>query len=166
MAKKKPKKPVSDGGTKLILKNRKITHDYEIMDDWECGIVLLGSEVKSLRNGDVQFADTHARFDYKDGELWLHNLFIGEYKQASLLNHEPTRPRKLLLHRREMTRIAAALRTKGLTLVPKALYFKKGYAKVTLCLVRGKKHQDKRGDLKKRTENREIAREIARRSRQ
>ena len=165
MAKKKKQAAKSDPSNRLISKNRKVSHDYEILDDWECGLVLQGSEVKSIRNNDVQWADAHARFDRHGQELWLHNLYIGEYKQASVFNHEPTRPRKLLLHRRELNRIAGSLNTKGMTLVPKTLYFKDGRIKVQLCLVRGKKHQDKRGDLKKRTEKREIDREIARRSR-
>ncbi len=166
MAKKKKKKPPADAVEvrKQILRNRKLHHDFEVLDEWQCGLVLQGSEVKSLRNGDVQWADTHARLDHH-GELWLYNLFIGIYKQASVHNHEPTRPRKLLLHKRELMRIGGALQTKGLTLVPKELYFYKGYAKISICLVRGKKHQDKRGDLKKRSEKREIDREIARRQR-
>jgi SsrA-binding protein len=164
VAKKKKQAADTDSGSKLILRNRKLTHDYEVMEEWECGLVLMGSEVKSLRNADVQWADTHARLDRK-GELWLYNLHIDIYKEASLQNHEPTRPRKLLLKARELSRIGASLQPRGLTLVPNALYFKKGFVKLSLCLVRGKKHQDKRSDLKKRSENREIDREMARRQR-
>ena len=165
MAKKKKAPAPKDDGPKLILNNRKIGHDYEILDTWECGLVLQGSEVKSLRNNDVQWADTHARLDKNKMEMWLYNLHIGEYRQASVFNHEPTRPRKLLLKKRELIKIAALLRTKGLTLVPKQLYFLKGYAKIVICLVRGKKHQDKRTDLKKRSQDREVNRELARRQR-
>lgn len=150
--------------SKLILKNRKLRHDYAVLDSWEAGMVLQGTEVKSLRNGDVQWADAHARIDER-GELWLHNLHIGEYKQAmTAFMHQAMQPRKLLLKRRELDRIAGALKGKGLTLVPDELRFVDGWAKIVICLARGKDKDDKRQDLVKRAQKRDVEREIARRS--
>ncbi|NRA38231.1 MAG: SsrA-binding protein SmpB [Planctomycetes bacterium] len=163
MARQKKKKPAAaDDGIKLVMTNRKIRHEYEILDTWEAGMVLQGSEVKSLRNNDGQWADAHARMTGKQ-ELILHNLYIGEYREANILNHDPVRERKLLLNRRELRRIAGSLQTKGLTIVPQKIYFKDGYAKIEICLVRGKKHQDKRKDLRDRSMKRDIDRELARR---
>ncbi len=152
-------------GYQLIMTNRKVRHDYEVLDVWEAGIVLVGSEVKSLRNNNAQWADAHARMTHKK-ELILHGFYIGEYTEANLLNHDTVRERKLLLNRRELRRIAGSLQTKGLTMVPQKVYFKNGFAKVEICLVRGKKHQDKRTDLKDRSMKREIDREMARRQKQ
>ena len=152
------------GGVKEILYNRKLRHDYTILDTWEAGIVLMGSEVKSLRNGDVQWGDAHARPSTGE-ELWLYGLHIGEYRQAGVWGHQPQQPRKLLMHRKEINKIIAKLATKGLTLVPEQLLFRGGKAKVVMCLCSGKTHGDKRQDLIKRAQGRDVEREISRRTR-
>jgi SsrA-binding protein len=147
---------------KLILKNRKLRHDYAVLDSWEAGMVLIGSEVKSLRAGDVQWGDAHARFDR--GELWLYGLHIGEYKQASVFGHQAMQPRKLLLNKRELEKLAGLLQGKGLTVIPDQLHFRNGYAKIVVCLAQGKNRGDKRKDLIERGANRDIEREMARRA--
>jgi SsrA-binding protein len=145
----------------VILHNRKLRHAYAVIDEWEAGMVLMGSEVKSLRAGDVQWADAHARLD--NGELWLHNLHIGEYKQAAMFGHRPAQARKLLLSRKQLDRIAGQLQGKGLTIVPDQLLFRNGWAKIVICLAQGKNRQDKRNDLVKRAQTRDVEREMARR---
>jgi SsrA-binding protein len=145
----------------LILKNRKLRHDYEVLSSYEAGMVLMGSEAKSLRAGDVQWADAHGRMER--GEMWMHGLHIGEYRQAGLFGHQPAQPRKLLLKRKELDKIADAMKTKGLTLVPDQLHFRRGYARVVICLVKGKSRGDKRQDLIKRAQGRDVEREMARR---
>jgi SsrA-binding protein len=145
-----------------ILYNRKLRHEHEILDRWEAGLVLLGSEVKSLRNGDVQWAGAHARIDGR-GECWLYDLHIGEYKQAVLFGHKPTQPRKLLLSRKELDKISGKVEAKGLTLMPEVLLFRKGWAKIVICLCRGKDRADKRQDLMQRAQQRDVEREMARR---
>lgn len=145
-----------------ILYNRKLRHDYGVIDSWEAGMSLMGSEVKSLRAGDVQWADAHARMD--KGELWLYGLHIGEYSQAGTYNHQPQQARKLLLTRREIDKISGLLQGKGLTLVPERLLFRRGWAKIVICLAKGKTHEDKRHDLVKRATDRDVARELARRT--
>ena len=148
MAKKKGsqggKKKASgeDPNHKLIARNRKARHDYEILDRFECGMVLQGTEVKSLRAGRANLNDSYG--DIRDGELYLMNLHISPYEQANRFNHEPTRARKLLAHRREIRKLIGKTTEKGLTLVPLQLYFKKGIAKCELALARGKKSYDKR----------------------
>jgi len=127
---------------KLIARNRKARHDYEILDRWECGMVLLGSEVKSMRAGRVNLSDSYG--DLRDGEIYLMNLHVSPYEQANQFNHEPLRARKLLMHRREIRKLVGKTAEKGLTLVPLQLYFKKGIAKCELALARGKKSYDKR----------------------
>lgn len=144
--------------TKLIVSNRKARHEYEVLDTWEVGIVLQGTEVKSLRNGKANLQDAYARFDR--GELWLYNLHISPYDQGNRFNHDPLRPRKLLLHRRELRKLIGQVEQKGLTLVPLDLHFRRGVAKVTLALVRGKKLHDKRDDLRRRDAEREIERSL------
>jgi SsrA-binding protein len=144
-----------------ILYNRKLRHDYEVIERWEAGMVLQGSEVKSLRNTDVQWADAHARMD-RD-ELWLYGLHIGEYRQAGVYGHQPQQTRKLLLQRRHLDKLQGALQTKGLTVIPERLLFRKGWAKVVICLCKGKTHDDKRQDLVKRATDRDVARELSRR---
>lgn len=145
-SKKKGKKGSQDSGEnpneKLIARNRKARHDYEILERWECGMVLMGSEVKSMRAGRVNLTDSYG--DVRDGEVYLMNLHVSPYEQANRFNHEPTRPRKLLLHRREIRKLIGKTAEKGLTLVPLSLYFKKGIAKCELALARGKKSFDKR----------------------
>lgn len=145
-----------------ILVNRKLRHDYRVLDSWEAGMALMGSEVKSLRAGDVQWADAHARLE--KGEAWLYGLHIGEYRFAVGSGHQPTQARKLLLTRRELDRIAGALHGKGLTLVPERLLFRKGWAKIVICLAQGKTHEDKRQDLVARASARDVERELARRT--
>jgi SsrA-binding protein len=145
-----------------ILYNRKLRHDYEVLEKWDAGIVLMGSEVKSLRNGDVQWGDAHSR-PSPQGELYLYGLHIGEYRQAGIWGHQPQQPRKLLLHAKEIRKIIAKLDTKGLTLAPERIFFSRGYAKIAICLCRGKTHGDKRQDLVKRAQGRDVEREMARR---
>src|SRR5438034_742345 len=130
---------------KLIAENRRARHDYQLLDRVEAGLVLTGTEVKSLRDGRATLAQSWA--DIRDGEAWLQGAEIATYDQGNRANHEPTRPRKLLLHRREIDRIYGQVREKGLTLVPTKLYFKDGRVKVELALARGKDVRDKRRDV-------------------
>jgi len=139
-----------------IAKNRRARHDYIILNTYEAGIVLTGSEVKSLRGGKANISDAYGMV--RDGEIYLINLHISPYERASYNNHEPTRTRKLLLHKREIGRLIGAIEREGLTLVPLELYFKRGIAKVALALGKGKKAHDKREDAKAKDADREIAR--------
>lgn len=141
-----------------IARNKRARFDYEILDSWEAGIVLTGTEVKSLRDGQANLTDAHGIV--KDGELWLLNLHIAPYEQGNRFNHEATRTRKLLLHGREIRRLIGAVERQGLTLVPLELYFKRGRAKLRIALARGKKLHDKRADLKKKADQREMARAV------
>lgn len=161
-AKKGDKQPEKrdDENERLVAQNRSARHEYEITDTVECGIVLVGSEVKSLRNGKVTLDEAYGRV--KGSEVWLVGCDIPEYVQANQFNHEPRRPRKLLLHRREIAKFAGKAFEKGLTLVPLKLYFKRGKAKLLLGVGRGKKLHDKRQDMKKRDAAREISRAIRR----
>lgn len=143
-------------GIRVIARNRKARHEYEILEQVEAGLVLRGAEVKSLRDGKASFADAFGRID--GGEAWLHNLHISPYEQATIDAPDPVRPRKLLLHRREIERLRSKTREGGFTLVPLDLHFRRGFAKVTLGLGRGKKHRDRREDLKRRTMQREVER--------
>jgi len=138
------------------LDNRRARHEYELLDSIEAGIVLQGSEIKSIRQGNLSINEAFARL--RDGELYLVNLTIPPYKEASHFNHEPTRPRKLLLHKAEIERFAGRAGEKGLTLVPWRLYFKNGRVKIQLALVRGKKLWDKRRDIQARDVERELRR--------
>ena len=148
--------PPSGGSRKIVARNRKARHQYEVLDSVEAGLVLAGTEVKSIRGGKVAFRDAHARA--QSGEMWLHNLHIAPYEAGNRWNHDETRPRKLLLHRDQIRRIASRSEEKGLTIVPLDLYFRGGRAKVTLGLCRGKKHRDRREELKRRTMDREAQR--------
>ena len=150
-----------EDATKSIARNKRAFHNFQILDKWETGIELKGTEVKSLRNGEVQMADSYARID--DGEVFLVGLHISPYDKTAYDNHEPTRKRKLLLHRREIRRLAIKVNERGLTLIPLSLYFKRGLAKVELGLARGKQQHDKRQDLKKREHQRQMARATSRR---
>ena len=141
-----------------IARNKRARHDYHILDTWEAGIVLTGSEVKSLRNGKANISDAYGIV--RDGEVLLLNLHISPYEQASHFNHEPTRTRKLLLHRREIRKMIGSVERQGLTLVPLELYFKRGKAKVAIGLGRGKKLFDKRADQKKRDDERDMQRAV------
>jgi SsrA-binding protein len=145
-----------------IAENRKARHRFEVLDTLECGVALVGSEVKSLRNGKLSLDEAYARV--RGGEVWLVGADIAEYTQASVWNHEPKRPRKLLLHRRELEKFAAQAHEKGLTLVPLKMYFNdRGVAKVLLGLCRGRKMHDKREALKKADARRQIERAVRRR---
>ena len=141
---------------KLVATNRRARFEYEILDKWEAGIVLVGPEVKSLRAGNANLSDAYAI--ERRGEVWLLNLHISPYKQAGRDNPDPIRERKLLLQRREIVKLASQLHERGLTLVPLSLYFKGGRAKVELGLARGKKRHDKRETIKRREQEREMAR--------
>jgi len=146
---------------KLIAQNKKARHDYTIVDTYECGVVLMGTEVKSLREGRASLADAFATID--DGEVYLHNVHIPEYAFGSWTNHTPRRVRKLLLHKGEIQRLIGRTKESGLTLVPLSLYFTEGKVKVELALARGKKTWDKRQDLARRDADREVRRELGRR---
>ena len=141
-----------------IARNKRARHDYHILDTWEAGIVLTGSEVKSLRNGKANISDAYGIV--KDGEVHLLNLHISPYEMASHFNHEPTRTRKLLLHRKEIRKMIGAVERQGLTLIPLELYFKRGKAKVALALGKGKKLYDKRADEKRKDDERDMQRAV------
>jgi SsrA-binding protein len=138
--------------------NRQARHRYHLLDKWEAGLVLTGTEVKSLRGGNVQLKDGYATV--RDGEMWLHNVHIPPYAPATRENHEPERSRKLLLHRREIERLIGKTKERGLTLVPTRLYFKGPHAKVEIALARGKDVGDKRQAIKEREMRREMERAI------
>lgn len=147
-------------GIKIIANNRKARHDYAILDTYEAGIVLTGSEIKSIRAGQVNLRDGYAAV--RDNEVWLENTHISPYNQASISNHEPRRSRKLLMHRREINRLLGKLQEKGLTLIPLRLYLKDNRAKVELGLGRGKRQYDKRATLKEKEARRQIDRAVGR----
>src|ERR1041384_2605412 len=147
---------VKERGQKVIASNRKARHDWTILDTYEAGIQLVGTEVKSLRMGRASLVDAFAQVD--DGEIWLHALHIPEDVAGTWTNHEVRRQRKLLLHKHEIERLIGKTKESGLSLVPLQMYFKDGYVKVELALAKGKKAYDKRQDLAKRDANREIAR--------
>ncbi len=142
------------------LDNRRARFEYEKLESLEVGIALQGSEIKSIRNGNVSINEGFARI--RDGELWLLNFTIPPYKEASVFNHDPNRPRKLLLRREQIDRLAGRAAEKGLTLVPWRLYFKHGRVKLELALVKGKKLWDKRRDIQDRDMARELARAVGR----
>ena len=143
-----------------VATNRQASHRYHLLDRWECGLVLQGTEVKALRDGKAQIKDGYA--SVRDGEVWLHNVHIPPYGPASRENHEPERPRKLLMHKREIERLIGRTREKGLTLVPTRLYFSRGRAKVEIALARGKDVGDKRQSIKEREMKREMERAVRR----
>ncbi len=151
---------MKEKGRTLIAQNRKARHDYAILDTYEAGVALVGTEVKSLRMGRASLVDAYATVD--DGEVWLRGLNIPEYTLGSWTNHEPRRTRKLLLHRAEIERLIGKIREGGLTLVPLSLYFSDGKVKCEVALARGKRSYDKRADLAKRDANREIQRAYGR----
>jgi SsrA-binding protein len=142
-----------------IATNRQASYRYHLLEKWEAGLVLTGTEIKSLRGGKAQLKDGYASID--NGEVWLHNVHIPPYAPATRDNHEPERPRKLLMHRREIDRLIGRTREKGLTIVPTRLYFKGSRAKVEIALARGKDAGDKRQSIKERDLRREIDREMA-----
>ena len=152
---------VKEVGRKVIAQNKKARHDYSIEDVFECGIVLTGTEVKSLRMGRASLIDGFAMVD--KGELWLSGVHIPEYTQGTWTNHTPRRDRKLLVHSAEIRKLSARMKEGGLTLVPLSLYFKDGKAKIELAVAKGKKVHDKRAALMERQAGREIEREVSRR---
>jgi SsrA-binding protein len=152
------------GGDKTIADNRRARFDYELLDRFEAGLVLTGTEVKSLRSGRATLAQSYA--DVRDGEVWLNGMEISTYDQGNRANHEPMRPRKLLLHRREIDRLHATIREKGLTLVPTRLYFKDSRVKVELAIARGKERRDKRDAIVDREVKRQMERVVKNRSRE
>ena len=153
---------VRERGEKKIAQNKKARHDYHILDTYEAGLVLTGTEVKSLRAGRASLVDGYALI--KDGEVWLQGVHIPEYTEGTWTNHEPRRPRKLLMHRKEIVRLIGKTRESGVAMVPLSLYFKDGRAKVELALAHGKKSYDKRQALAERQAGREIQRAMGRRA--
>jgi SsrA-binding protein len=154
-------KGVEATGTKLIAQNRKARHDYHIEETLEAGIALTGTEVKSCRAGKANLSDSYAMV--RDGEVWLLQCHISPYSHGNRQNHEPTRPRKLLLHRAEIARLEAKVSQEGRTLVPLRLYFKHGLAKAEIAVARGKKTHDKRADIAKREAERDMRQAVSRR---
>jgi SsrA-binding protein len=157
------KKAPPEEGKRSIARNPKATHDYHILETWEAGVVLTGTEVKSLRDGRASIKEAYARV--RQGEVFLDGMNITPYAQGNRYNHDPVRTRKLLLHRKEIERMIGAVEQQGLTLVPLELYFKRGRAKVALALGRGKKAHDKREAMKRRDAEREVARAVSLRGR-
>jgi SsrA-binding protein len=149
-------------GRKLVASNRKAYHDYAILDTYEAGMVLTGTEVKSLRSGRASLVDAFGH--ESDGEIFLHGMHVPEYTQGTWTNHEPRRVRKLLLKRDEIHRIIGKLRDDGVTLVPLSVYFQNGYAKVEIGVAKGKKSYDKRQDMAERDAKKEINRAMGRRA--
>lgn len=156
------KKASPAGNKQIVASNRKARHNYTILDTYEAGIALMGTEVKSLREGQASLADAFATVD--DGEIWLRNVHIAEYHHGTWTNHAPRRNRKLLLHRKQIDNLIGKIRDGNLTLVPLSMYFSDGKVKVELALARGKQAHDKRQDLAKRDADREIIRELGRRA--
>jgi SsrA-binding protein len=155
----KPAQPTADADAReTIARNKRARFDYEILDTFEAGIVLTGTEVKSMRNGKATITDAYGII--KDGELWLLNMHVAPYEQGNRFNHEATRTRKLLLHQREIRRLIGAVERQGLTLVALELYFRRGRAKVQIALARGKKLHDKRASLREADDKREMARAV------
>lgn len=150
-------------GRRLVASNRKARHEYEVLETLEVGLVLKGPEVKSIRDGKVAFQDAFARVD--GGELWLHSFHISPYEQANRFNVDPVRARKLLVKKDEIQKLISMVEEKGLTLIPLDLYFRRGVAKMTLAVARGRKLYDKREKLKRQTQEREASRAMGERSR-
>jgi SsrA-binding protein len=155
-AKGKGKDKADGEGLKVVARNRRARHEFDLIEKVEAGIVLTGTEVKSLRNGKASLEESYAGID--GGEVWLYGCDIPEYTQANRMNHKPKRPRKLLLHRREIAKLVAKASEKGFTLVPLQIYFKNGMAKVEICVARGRKMYDKREAVKKQDARREMDR--------
>ena len=150
-------------GTKTVATNRKARHEYFILDTLEAGVALQGSEIKSIRAGQISLAEAYIRIDGR--EAWLEDAHIAPYEQASIYNHDPRRPRKLLLHRDEILKLWATVRQKGATIIPLSVYLKDGRAKVEIAIAKGKKLYDKREELARRDSQREIERQLNQRSR-
>ncbi|MCR5698790.1 MAG: SsrA-binding protein SmpB [Treponemataceae bacterium] len=152
---------MANEGTKLIAENRKARFDYSIEDTYECGIELLGTEVKSVKDGKISFPDAFA--EILNGEVWVRNFHISEYVYSSVFNHDPDRPKKLLLHKEEIKRLSRKVDEKGYTLVPLSFYLKNGRVKVSLGVCKGKKQFDKRDAIKERDNKRDLQREFRKR---
>ncbi|MCR4399875.1 MAG: SsrA-binding protein SmpB [Syntrophomonadaceae bacterium] len=150
------------GGVKVVVENRRARFNYHIEETYEAGLVLVGTEVKSLRAGKGNLQDAYA--EVRDGEMWVLNFHISPFEQAHRFNHEPKRPKKLLLNRREINRLAALTQQKGYTLIPLRVYFKDGRAKIELAVARGKKLHDKREAIAERDARRDIARAVKEKS--
>lgn len=151
---------MAESGQRVVVSNRKARHDYTVLETFETGIVLKGTEVKSLRKGNANLQDSYAVL--KNGELWLMGMHISPYEQGNINNHEPVRTRKLLVHRKQIRKLIGNVREKGLTLVPLAVYFKGPYAKVELALARGKKQYDKRESMSRRDAERAMRERLKR----
>lgn len=147
-----------EDGRRVVARNRKARHEYEILDTFEAGLVLKGPEVKSVREGKVGFQDAFGRIEH--GEAWLYSLYIAPYEPASRQNEDPERARKLLLRKHEIERLVGAVEEKGLTLIPLSLYFRNGWAKVELALARGRKLFDKREKMRRKVQEREARRAV------
>ena len=145
-------------GTKIACENRKARHDYFIHDTFETGLVLQGTEVKSLRAGKANLKDSYG--EIKNGEVWVQNMHVSPYEQGNIFNHDPLRPRKLLMHKAEIVKLFSKTREKGFTLVPLKIYFKKGKAELELALASGTHHYDKRRDLTEKAVRRDVEREL------
>ncbi|MGQ0702119.1 MAG: SsrA-binding protein SmpB [Gemmatimonadales bacterium] len=152
-----PSTPTAQNRT-TVARNPRASHDYHLLDTWEAGIVLTGTEVKSLRNGKASIKEAYARV--RGGEVWLEGMHITPYEQGNRWNPEPVRPRKLLMHRREIERLIGGVEREGLTLIPLEVYFRRGRAKIALALGRGKKLHDRRETLRRRIADREMARAL------
>lgn len=146
------------GEGKLIAQNRKARHDYTVVDTMEAGIVLQGTEIKSIRNGRINLKDGFARI--RNGEAYLLNVHISPYEQGNIFNHDPLRTRKLLLHKKQIAKLITETKNTGITIIPLKVYIRNGYAKVLIGLAKGKKQYDKREDLKRKEINREISRTL------
>ncbi len=149
-------------GIKVIAENRKAYHDYFIEERVEAGIILTGTEIKSVRHGRVNLKDSYARLE--NGELWLYQMHISPYEQGNRFNHDPLRKRKLLLHRSEIAKLIGKIQLQGLTLIPLRIYLKQGLAKIDLAVCRGKKNYDKRQDMAEKDAKREIERHLRERN--
>ena len=147
---------MSEDGRRVVARNRKARHEYDILETFEAGLVLKGPEVKSLRAGQVSFQDAFARID--GGEAWLYSLHVSPYEQANRANVDPIRPRRLLLHKHEIRKLVGQVEEKGLTLIPLDIYFTRGFAKTTVAVARGRKLHDKRDALKKKQQDRDARR--------
>ncbi|MDT0307863.1 SsrA-binding protein SmpB [Streptomyces sp. DSM 44917] len=155
----KEKAKAAAAGRRLIAQNKRARHDYHILDTYECGLVLTGTEVKSLRQGRASLVDGFAQVD--GGEAWLHNVHIPEYAQGTWTNHSARRKRKMLLHRAEIDKLVGKLQQSGITLVPLSLYFKDGRAKIEIALAEGKREYDKRQTLREKQDRREADRAMS-----
>jgi SsrA-binding protein len=158
-----PEKDARDAAERVIADNRKAFHDYHILDQWEAGVALLGTEVKSIREGGVNLRDSYARLEH--GEIWLLNVHISPYSHRGYAGHEDRRQRKLLLHKDEIRKLTGKVVEKGLTLVPLRMYYKRGRVKVALALVKGKQAHDKRETIRRREVDRETRAAVKERQR-